>query len=65
MKATRKPKAEPVALTFRGLDLCDGCGVGLHPGDRLSGLCPACRDPKDRGTRGRGPTASGSVRDRR
>ncbi len=49
MKATRKPKAEPVALTFRGLDLCDGCGARLNPGDRLSGLCPACLEPKATG----------------
>ncbi len=31
-------------LTFRGLDLCDGCGTRLEPGDRLAGLCPACAD---------------------
>lgn len=46
MRPKRKP--EPVStpdtpsLTFRGLDLCDGCGATLEPGDRLSGLCPAC-----------------------
>ena len=43
LKATRKPKAEPLTLTFRGLELCDGCGARLAPGDRLSGLSPACR----------------------
>jgi predicted amidophosphoribosyltransferase len=42
----RVPVVLPVRppLTFRGLDLCDGCGAPLEPGDRLSGLCPACRN---------------------
>ncbi len=42
MRTKRNP--EPPALTFRGLDLCDGCGAKLDPGDRLSGLCRACQD---------------------
>ena len=31
-------------LTFKALDLCDGCGAGLEPGERLAGLCVACLD---------------------
>jgi len=42
VRTRRNP--EPPALTFRGLDLCDGCGTRLAPGDRLSGLCAACLD---------------------
>ncbi len=39
---------ETLPLTFRGLDLCDGCGTRLAPGDRLSGLCPTCSaDPPE------------------
>jgi hypothetical protein len=42
-KSTRPVTGPDVLdLTFRGLDLCDGCGARLEPGDRLSGLCPAC-----------------------
>ncbi len=29
-------------LTFRAMDLCDGCGIRLEPGYRLCGLCAAC-----------------------
>ena len=32
---------ETLPLTFKGLEWCDGCGVRLVPGDRLSGLCAA------------------------
>ena len=39
-RATKSPEA--LTLTFRGLDLCDGCGTRLDPGDRLTGLCGAC-----------------------
>lgn len=44
MKRTREPVTprETPALTFKGLAWCDGCGAKLDPGDRLSGLCPAC-----------------------
>jgi hypothetical protein len=48
LKATWKPKAERVMLTFRGSDCCDGCGGSLKPGDRLWGLCPACQGGKAR-----------------
>ena len=43
-KHRRTPQAapEPPPLTFRGLDLCDGCGAALEERHRLSGLCPAC-----------------------
>ncbi len=49
MKRTRGPVTTPGALvlTFRGLDLCDGCGTRLDPKERLWGLCPACQ-AKDR-----------------
>jgi hypothetical protein len=50
MKLKRKPGpvSSPVTppLIFRGLDLCDGCGARLEPGDRLSGLCETCQAPK-------------------
>jgi predicted amidophosphoribosyltransferase len=36
-------------LSFRGLDLCDGCGTRLDPKGRLSGLCPACLAPNAAG----------------
>jgi len=49
LKSTRKRKSEPVTLTFRGLDLCDGCGARLDAGDGLSGLCPVCRAPEATG----------------
>jgi hypothetical protein len=49
LKAMRELKAEPMVLTFRGLDLCDGCGTRLDPGDRLAGLCRTCQEPKGAG----------------
>ncbi len=42
LKGRRKEKVEPATLTFRGLDLCDGCGSRLETWDRLCGLCPVC-----------------------
>lgn len=47
MMRTREPVTCPVTrpLTFKGLDLCDGCGATLDPRDRLSGLCAACLAP--------------------
>ncbi len=57
--------SESLALTFRGLDLCDGCGTRLEPGDRLSGLCPVCLGVKATGKRDRQATAWDSVRGRR
>ena len=39
IKAGRwKANAEPLTLTFRGLDRCDGCGARLDPGDRPAKL---------------------------
>jgi hypothetical protein len=40
-RATKSPEA--LTLTFRGLDLCDGCGTRLDAEDRLWGLCPSCQ----------------------
>jgi hypothetical protein len=34
---------DPPPSTFKALDLCDGAGTRLAPGDRLSGLCPTCQ----------------------
>lgn len=57
----RKP--DPVAipttatLTFRGLDICDGCGGRLDAGDRLCGLCAACLGGAAHGTSPFGATA--------
>jgi len=31
-------------LTFRSLDLCDGCGARLDHRRQLAGLCAACLD---------------------
>jgi hypothetical protein len=43
IKSTRPVTGPDVLdLTFRGLDLCDGCGSRLELDDRLWGLCPAC-----------------------
>ncbi len=41
-------RGDVLALTFRGLDLCDGCGIRLEPGERLAGLCPVCLEPKSK-----------------
>jgi predicted RNA-binding Zn-ribbon protein involved in translation (DUF1610 family) len=46
-------------LTFRGLDLCDGCGTRLEPREQLAGFCPQCvralrRASKSRASRRRG-----------
>jgi hypothetical protein len=60
-----EPEAVTLPLTFQGLDLRDGCGARLEPGDRLSGLCPACLEPKTKRHRERDATASDSVRGRR
>ncbi len=30
------------ALTYRGLDRCDGCGTSLAPREALAGLCGRC-----------------------
>ena len=46
LKATGEPKAEPVTLTYRGLEWCDGCGARLKPGDQMGGLCPVCAQAK-------------------
>ncbi len=48
MPKGKQPVTSPVTvpLTFRGLAWCDGCGTELAPGDRLSGLCAACLNPK-------------------
>ncbi len=36
-------------LSFQAIDLCDGCGTELALGDRFSGLCPECWEPKPKG----------------
>ena len=35
-------KSEAPPLTYRGLNLCDGCGIELAPGEQIAGLCPGC-----------------------
>ena len=49
----KQPVSAPdtLPLTFRGLDLCDGCGTRLEPSDRLSGLCQACFAEPEQGER--------------
>lgn len=44
MSKSKPPVSSPDALPlkFAGLDLCDGCGARLAPGDQLAGLCAAC-----------------------
>jgi hypothetical protein len=34
--------AKTPTLSFRAIDLCDGCGTRLDPGDALYGLCEGC-----------------------
>jgi len=61
-RRTPQTTPEPPPLTFRGLDLCDGCVAALEERHRLSGLCPACHPRAGSGglrgtmreTRGRG-----------
>ncbi len=56
MTAKPVPTVKAADLTFKGLDLCDGCGTRLDPGDRLAGLCMVCADPKvERPISGHGP----------
>jgi hypothetical protein len=55
MKPSRK-KDPVLTLTYRGLDLCDGCGVPLKPREQIGGLCPACwtgTDVREEGSSGR------------
>ncbi len=47
MLRQRSKAVDAPPLVFRGLDLCDGCGATLKPGDQLSGLCPACQGPQN------------------
>ncbi len=43
MKAKRKATdPDTPTLTFRGLDLCDGCGTRLELEDQLWRLYPSC-----------------------
>ncbi len=39
---TRATPPERPDLVFRGMSLCDGCGVPLAPDEQLWGLCPRC-----------------------
>jgi predicted amidophosphoribosyltransferase len=55
-KSTRPVTGPDVLdLTFRGLDLCDGCGSRLELDDRLWGLCPACLGAMPSAVKGTGP----------
>ncbi len=65
VKPSRKSNADPLALVFRGLEWCDGCGARLDLGDRLAGLCAACREPTSAPSRDGQAIPSGSVRGRR
>jgi hypothetical protein len=47
MKA--RPKPEPVALSFKGLEWCDGCRARLEPGDQFAGLCRVRLEAKETG----------------
>jgi hypothetical protein len=53
LRGKPKRKAEPVylphtlSLTFRGMDLCDSCGVELSLEEQLWGLCRTCQNPAE------------------
>jgi methionyl-tRNA synthetase len=44
MRATAQPTT--LDLIFRGLDLCDSCGMHLEPADQIAGLCARCDPPR-------------------